>query len=64
MTCASLVAPYGNYSQRCVTEVNYNAARILQGLKAHGYPGGYEMAKLAVCPLRTERDRLAAAAWR
>src|SRR5215510_4904599 len=60
----SLVSPYLAYLQRRVTEVDYNAYRIFQELKAQGYAGGYEMVQLAVRPLRAERDRLAEATLR
>jgi transposase len=53
----SLVAPYLDYIQRRVTEVDYNAHRIFQELQGRGYAGGYETVKLAVRPLRVERDR-------
>jgi transposase len=60
----SVVTPYLDYIQRRATEVDYNASRIFQELQAQDYPGGYEMVKLAVRPLRVERDRLAAATMR
>ena len=60
----SRVTPYLDYIQRRGMEVDYNAYRIFQELKAQGYPGGYEMVKLAVRPLRTERNRLAHATVR
>lgn len=60
----SLVTPYLDYIQRRVTEVDYNAYRIFHELQAQGYPGGYEMVKLAVRPLRAERDQLAEATLR
>src|SRR5215471_13463148 len=63
-TRPSVVTPYLDYICRRVTEVDYNAYRIFQDLRALGYPGGYEMVKLAVRPLRAERDRLAAATLR
>jgi transposase len=53
----AVVAPYLDHIQRRVAEVDYNAYRIFQELQALGYPGGYEMVKLAVRPLRAERDR-------
>jgi transposase len=64
VTRPSVVAPYLEYIQRRVREVDYNAHRIFQELRDQGYPGGYEMVKLAVRPLRAERDRLAAATLR
>jgi len=60
----SLVSPYWAYIQRRVTEVDDNAYRLFQELKAQGYSGGYEMVKLAVRPRRAERDRQAAATVR
>jgi transposase len=57
VTRPSLVAPYLDYIQRRVMEVDYNADRIFQELQRQGYPGGYEMVKRAVRPLRTERNR-------
>jgi transposase len=53
----AVVAPYLDHIQRRVVEVDYNAYRIFQELQVLGYPGGYEMVKLAVRPLRAERDR-------
>ena len=64
VTRPALVSPYRAYIQRRVTEVDYNAYRLFQELKAQGYTGGYEMVKLAVRPLRAERDRQAAATVR
>jgi transposase len=64
MTRPALVTPYLDYIQRRVTEVDYNAYRLFQELKGQGYAGGYEMVKLAVRPLRAERDRLAQATLR
>ena len=64
VTRPSLVTPYLDYIQRRVPEVDYNAYRIFQELKVQGYPGGYEMVKLAVRPLRAARDRLAEATLR
>jgi transposase len=58
------VTPYLEHIQRRAAEVDYNAYRIFQELQAQGYPGGYEMVKLAVRPLRVERDRLAEATMR
>jgi transposase len=60
----SQVTPYLDYIQRREMEVADNAYRIFQELMAQGYPGGYEMVKLAVRPLRAERDRLAHATVR
>jgi transposase len=60
----SRVSPYLAYRQRRVTEVDDNASRIFQELKAQGYAGGYEMVKLAVRPRRAERERLAEATVR
>jgi transposase len=60
----ALVRPYLAYIQHRVTEVDDHAARIVQELKAQGDVGGYEMVKLAVRPLRAERDRLAEATLR
>jgi transposase len=53
----ALVAPSLDYIQRWVTGVDYNAYRIFQEWQGQGYAGGYEMVKLAVRPLRVERDR-------
>ena len=64
VTRPSVVTPYLDYIQRRVTAVDYNAHRIFQELQALGYPGGYEMVKLAVRPLRTERNRLLEATLR
>ncbi|HSF30329.1 MAG TPA: IS21 family transposase [Candidatus Tectomicrobia bacterium] len=57
VTRPPLVVPYLDYIQRRVVEVDYNAYRIFQELQRQGYPGGYEMVKRAVRPLRTERNR-------
>jgi transposase len=64
VTRPALVSPPLAYIQRRVTDVDYNASRSFQELKAQGYAGGYEMVKLAVRPLRAERDRLAEATVR
>jgi transposase len=64
VTRPSVVTPSLDYIQRRVTAVDYNAHRIFQELQALGYLGGYEMVKLAVRPLRTERDRLPEATLR
>jgi transposase len=60
----TVVTPYLNYIRRRAAEVDYHAYRIFHELQARGYPGGYEMVKLAVRPLRAERDRLAEATLR
>src|SRR5919198_187598 len=60
----AVVTPYLDYIRRRAAEVDYNAYRIFQELQARGYPGGYEMVKLAVRPLRAEQDRLAEATRR
>jgi transposase len=39
----SRVSPYLAYIQRRVTEVDYNAYRIFQELKAQGYAGGSDI---------------------
>jgi transposase len=64
VTRPSVVTPFLDYIQRRVTAVDHNAYRIFQELQALGYLGGYEMVKLAVRPLRTERDRLLEATLR
>lgn len=64
VTRPTVVAPYLDYIQRRVTEVDYNAYRIFQELQGLGYRGGYEMVKLAVRPLRAEQDRLQEATLR
>jgi transposase len=60
----TVVTPYVDYIHQRAAAVDYNASRIFQELQARGYPGGYEMVKLAVRPLRAERDRLAEATLR
>jgi transposase len=60
----TVVTPYLEWIHRRAAEVDYNAYRIFHELQAQGYPGGYEMVKLAVRPLRAERDRLAEATLR
>ena len=64
VTRPALVSPYRAYIQRRVAEVDDNAYQLFQELKAQGYTGGYAMVKLAVRPLRAERDRQAAATLR
>jgi transposase len=61
---ATVVTPSLEYIRQRAGEVAYNAYRIFHERKECGYPGGYEMVKLAVRPLRAERERLAAATWR
>jgi transposase len=61
---STVVTPYLEYIRQRAGEVDYNAYRIFHELQAQGYPGGYEMVKLAVRPLRAERDRLAEATLR
>jgi transposase len=58
------VTPYLAIMHRHAAEGDYNAYRLCQALQAQGYPGGYEMVKLAVRPLRAARDRLAEATRR
>ena len=60
----TVVTPYLDLIHRRAVEMDYNAYRIFHELQAQGYPGGYEMVKLAVRPLRAERDRLAEATLR
>lgn len=60
----TVVTPYLDYLQRRAPEVDYNAYRLFQELQARGYAGGYEMVKLAVRPLRAERERLGEATLR
>jgi transposase len=57
VTRPPLVAPYLAYIQRQVVEVDDHASRIFQELRRQGYPGGYEMVKRAVRPVRTARNR-------
>jgi transposase len=64
VTSPTVAAPYRDYIQRRVSEVYYNAYWIFQGLQGLGDRGGYEMVKLAVGLLRTERDRLQEATLR
>jgi transposase len=64
VTRPTVVTPYLDAIRRRAAEVDYNAYRIFQELQARGYAGGYEMVKLAVRPLRAERDRLAEATLR
>lgn len=58
------VAPYLEYLQQRAPEVDYNAYRLFLELQRQGYPGGYELVKRAVRPLRGERERVAAATLR
>src|SRR4051812_22523505 len=48
----TVVTPYLEWIHRRAAEVDDNAYRIFHELQAQGYPGGYEMVKLAVRPLR------------
>jgi transposase len=64
VTRPPLVAPYLDSIQRRVVEVDSKASRIFQELQRQGYPGGDEMVKRAVRPLRTERHRARAATVR
>jgi transposase len=61
---STVVTPYLEYIHHRAGEVDYNAYRIFHELQERGYPGGYEMVKLAVRPLRAERERLAEATLR
>jgi transposase len=61
---STVVTPYLEYIRQRAGEVDYNAYRIFHELQERGYLGGYEMVKLAVRPLRTERNRLAEATLR
>jgi transposase len=60
----TVVTPYLGYLHQRAPAVDYNAYRLFQELQARGYPGGYEMVKLAVRPLRAEREQLGAATLR
>jgi transposase len=60
----TVVTPYLDSIHRRAAEVDYNAYRICHELQGLGYAGGYEMVRLAVRPLRAERDRLAEATLR
>jgi transposase len=60
----TVVTPYLDYIRQRAAAVDYNAYRIFQELQGREYPGGYEMVKLAVRPLRAERDRLVEATLR
>jgi transposase len=59
-----VVTPDLDYIRQRAAAVDYHAYRIFQELQGREYPGGYEMVKLAVRPLRVERDRLAEATLR
>lgn len=61
---STVVTPYLEYIRQRAGEVDYNAYRIFHELQERGYLGGYEMVKLAVRPLRAERDRLVEATLR
>jgi transposase len=61
---ATVVTPYLEYIRQRAGEVDDNAYRIFHAIQERGYLGGYEMVKLAVRPLRAERDRLAEATRR
>jgi transposase len=61
---STVITPYLEYIRQRAGEVDYNAYRIFHELRERGYSGGYEMVKLAVRPLRAERDRLAEATLR
>jgi transposase len=53
----SVLAPYAGFVQRRAPEIGFNAWRLLQELRRQGYPGGYEVVKRAVRPLR-QAERL------
>jgi transposase len=59
-----VVTPFLEYIRQRAGEVDDHAYRIFHELRERGYPGGYEMVKLAGRPLRVERDRLAEATLR
>jgi transposase len=61
---STVVTPDLEYIRQRAGEVDYNAYRIFHEIQERGYLGGYEMVKLAVRPLRAERDRLAEATLR
>lgn len=61
---STVVTPSLEYIHQRAGEVDYHAYRIFHELQERGYPGGYEMVKLAVRPLRAERERLAEATLR
>lgn len=64
VTRPTKVAPYLDYLRQRAPEVDYNAYRLFQELQTQGYPGGYEMVKVAIRPLRAERAWLAEATVR
>jgi transposase len=63
-TAATLLAGHEAFLQHRAVEVDYNARRLFEELRARGYQGGYDLVKLFVRPLRAERDRLVEATLR
>jgi transposase len=61
---ASVVDPYRDYLAERAPQVGYNAWRLYLELQALGYPGKYEMVKLAVRPLRATWQQAAVATVR
>src|SRR5215472_6397395 len=61
---SSLVDPYRGYLTERAPQVGYNAWRLYLELQQRGYPGKYEMVKIAVRPLRAARRQAAVATVR
>jgi transposase len=63
-TAATLLAGHEAFLRHRALEVDYNARRLFEELRARGYQGGYDLVKLFLRPLRAERDRLVEATLR
>jgi transposase len=63
-TAATLLAGHEAFLRHRALEVDYNARRLFEELRARGYEGGYDLVKLFLRPLRAERDRLVEATLR
>lgn len=54
----SLIEPYLAFIQERAPEVDFNASRIFEEIKAKGYTGGYTTVKTTIRPLRETIQRL------
>ncbi len=63
-TVATLLAGHEAFLRNRALEVDDNARRLFEELRARGYQGGYDLVKLFLRPLRAERDRLVEATLR
>jgi transposase len=63
-TAATLLAGHEAFLRHRALEVDSNARRLLEELRARGYQGGDDLVKLFLRPPRAERDRLVEATLR